>query len=80
MSSALRQQGGPSPLWNGARRFYGPEPGRHDNVVYVWQVRTGSGAFDGSEATPLSGGSVPDEHLILIGIRGGLKGSTHHLG
>jgi len=41
-------------LWSGTRR--------HDNVVYVWQVRTGSGAFDGSEATPLSGGSVPDEH------------------
>ena len=31
--SALRQQGGPSPLWSGARRFCGPRPGRHDNVI-----------------------------------------------
>ncbi len=33
MISALGQQGGPSPLWNGARRSICPGPGRHDNVV-----------------------------------------------
>ena len=32
MISVLRLQGGPSPLWNGARRFYGPRSGRHHNV------------------------------------------------
>jgi hypothetical protein len=31
--SALLEQDGPSPLWNGARRFYGPKPGRQDNVI-----------------------------------------------
>jgi hypothetical protein len=30
--SALLQQGGPSPLWNGARRFSGPKSGRRCNV------------------------------------------------
>ena len=33
MISALFEQGGPSPLWNGSRRFYGPSPGRHCNVI-----------------------------------------------
>jgi len=68
--SALRQQGGPSHLWNGARRSYlsetwstrqrGPAAGKSGQI---------SDVFDGSEAQGLSGGSEGENTLfILIGI------------
>jgi len=62
VSSALHEQGGPSPLWNGARRSMVRNPSDTTTWSHCRQVRTRSGAFDGSEVTPLSGGSVPDEH------------------
>ena len=62
--STLFEQGGPSPLWNGARRFYGPRsrPTRQRDPA-AGKSGQNPGVFDGSEDQPLSGGSPPDEPL-----------------
>ena len=81
MISALRQQGGPSPLWNGARRFYGPRPGRQDNVIPLSESQAKISVRPTVvRLNRLSGGSAPQNtFFILIGITDGF-GSTPPVG
>ena len=70
MISALGQQGGPSHLWNGARRSYLSETwSTRQRGPAVVKSGQDPGAFDGSESQPLSGGFPPENTFsILIGI------------
>jgi hypothetical protein len=68
--SVLRLQVGPSPLWNGARRFYGPRSGRHHNVVPLPESQA---KIPVCSTVARPDGSAVDlrqtNNLILIGIR-----------
>ena len=77
MISALRQQGGPSHLWNGATRSYLSETWSTRNVVPLLEIRPNPGGFDGSEAQRLSGGSEGENTLfILIGTTAHVHGDV----
>ena len=56
MISALRQQGGPSHLWNGARRSSLSEPGRHE----TWSRCSKSGQIPVGSTVVRPNGSVVD--------------------
>lgn len=59
MISALLQWDGPSPLWNGARRFWSEiwPTGQRDPAIR--KSDRGLGVSDGSEVQPISGGPAP---------------------
>ena len=80
MISALRQQGGPSPLWSGARRFMVRRPGRHDNVVPLPASQAKIPVRSTvARSNPSAVDCTGERFLILIGIRGS-RAVTRHPG